>query len=264
MNIFKTLFAISVTAAVMLVSGCNLTDDGKETVVKVTPEFTVDLFEELKESRNFQLLIRTIEPQPCINNTIDFTAYRHLSQLSLSIHEILEAADCIEGEERVGANAGFGYLSNGTYDVRLNLKNTIVNEGLLKVTKEAYQLNMSTKSGYELIRESLFRIPDNFIWGYVGYDNQANAAQNAADFLTEINGMTTDPALTKGYYGYFTINDDRVAVLKTPPPFSYFKTFYRQTDGNMEAIKDVLEAYRSGSNADLMEIKLFTWDGKVL
>lgn len=260
MNTFKTLFAISMAA---FLCGCNLTNDGKDTVVKVTPEFTIDLFEELAASRNFQLKIKTLEPQSCINNTIDFTAKRHLSQLTLSIHEILEASDCIEGMEKVSATANFGYLSNGTYEVKLNLKNTIVNEGLLKVSADAYELNMATKSGYELTRELLYRIPGNFIWGYVGYNDQAQAAQKATEFLDEINQITTGVQLEKGYYGYFTINDDRVAALHSPPPYSYFKTFYRQTDGNIDAIKEVLDSYRAGGNAGIMEIKLFTWDGKV-
>ncbi len=251
-------------AAMMLLAGCNLTDDGKDTVVKVQAEFKVDLFEELKDSRNFQFRLKTIDPQPCINNSIDYTANRVLSRLNLAIHEIIEAQDCIEGMEPVSAEASLGYLVNGAYEVQINLKNTIVNEGLLEVTNEAFVLSMSTENGYELVREELRRIPNRYIWGYVAYSEKNPAEQQAINFLGELAGMTSPSSLTKGYYGYFTINDDNVVVLPSAPQPSYFKTFHFQSNGNINDIKALLDEYRAGGNADIMEIRLYTWDGKIL
>ncbi len=251
-------------AAMILLAGCNLTDDGKDTVVKVQAEFRVDLFEELKDSRNFQFRLKTIDPQPCINNSIDFTSSRVLSRLNLAIHEIIEAPDCIEGMVPVSAEAGLGFLGIGTYEVQINLKNTIVNEGVLQVTDEAFVLSMSTENGYELVREELRRIPNRYIWGYVAYDEKNVAEQQANNFLSELAGMTSQSVLTKGYYGYFTINDDRTVVFPTAPEQSFFKTFHYQSNGNMNDIKALLDEYRAGGNADIMEIRLYTWDGKVL
>ena len=264
MKIFRTIPAFVGLIAAFVLTSCNLTDGGKDTVVKVALEFKVDLFEELNDSRNFQFRIKTIEPQNCINNTIDFTSNRILSRLNLSLNEIIEAPDCVEGQEPVNAEASLGYLANGTYDVQISLKNTVINEGKLEVTPEAFQISMSTENGYELVREELKRIPNRFVWGYVGYNDKNQAGQQPDNFLEELNNMTSDAGLSKGYFGYFTINEDQVAVLNTAPLFPFFKTFYRQSDGNINAIKSLLETYRDGNNAEIMEIKLFTWDGKIL
>jgi hypothetical protein len=264
MNNTRTLPSLLGFVAIFLFANCNLTDDGKDTVVKVTPEFKVDLFEELKDIRNFQFKIKTIEPQTCINNSIDFSSSRTLSHLSVSLNEVVQALDCIEGLEPVSAEAQIGYLANGRYEVTIGLKNTIINEGVLDVTPEAFKLSMSTINGFELVRTELKRIPNRFVWGYVGFNDKDQAGQLPDNFLEELNNMTGASGLEKGFYGYFTINNDKVAVLNTPPPYSYFKTFYRQTDGNIDAIKSMLESYRTGNNASLMEIKLFTWDGKTL
>lgn len=246
----------------LFTSSCNLSNRDKDTVVKVNDEFSIDLFEVLKDSRDLQFVVTTAEEQPCINNKIDFALHRKSGKILLDLIEILPASDCEHGPARISTAASIGHLIPGTYATQINLKNTIFNEGILQVTPDAIKLSMSTHNGFELVRRELRRIPDRLVWGYVAHNNQ-QLAPTADAFLAELNTLTEPQTLPKGYYSYFTINNDKVAVMSQTPPFPFFKTFYRLSNWNINELKDLLQNYRT-EYGEQLEIKLYTWNGQVL
>lgn len=239
-----------------------MSKDDRDTVTQVEPEFNIDLFEELGQTRNFQIKVQTIENQACTNNFIDFFSSRAGTRIFLDLNAIEQAGDCVVGSQPIDTVASYGFLGNGKYPVEITLKNTVVSEGKLEVTDESYHLSFDNKNGFEIIHEELLRVPARAIWGYVAYSNQEATAE-ADNFLRAIEDETQELILPEGYFGHFLIQDGQKLTLPQAPQFSFFKTFYREFDGSTADLEAILETWRSNHQAAEMEFKMFTWEGEV-
>ena len=258
------MLLLSVGSMVLcLLAGCRLSEEDKDTIITVDPEFTVDLFEELGESPSFFLKIKTIESRDCLNDSIKYTAQRQTTRLILSINNIQEAPDCITGNNYINASAGFGHLGNGSYFMQIGLKNTLINKGKLTVSDQAYVIDMDREDGLAFIRSTLNRVPRKTIWGYVAYENHNAAGDFPQQFMDDLGHLCQQASLPAGDYIHFEVDDQGLLKLQTPPSYSFFKTFYHKFDGDFQTVEQLLEDYRSGPGGGNMEVKLFTSDGKV-
>src|SRR5690349_3135102 len=114
---------------------CKLGKDDKDVIVKVDPEIEISMDEQLGEVRDFSLVFKTIEPQSCTTNTINYTASRNGRNLYLNLLEILEETNCQTGPGQVVGQTSYKYLPLGIYKLELNLKNTLKAIGELNVTE---------------------------------------------------------------------------------------------------------------------------------
>jgi hypothetical protein len=244
-------------------SGCDLRQRDKDTVIKVSPEFTVEMYEQASNPDSLRVVVKTIDEQSCLNNTIRFDASRFGSKLFLSILEIAQAIDCVPGDERIHANAEFGNLANGHYNFQIDLKNTIKNAGYLEVTDDVYRLDFEDPNGFEIVEMELRRVPNNHVWGYVAYEDEAVSGQSAQDFLAELATATTQRALVTGDYSEFIVDVDQKLILKSTPDQPFFKTFYAQAN-NLTLLAEIANFYRNPPLGTGLTIKLVTWDGKNL
>jgi hypothetical protein len=258
---FQLLWLIGFVAMYVF-GGCKLADEDKETIITVDPEFTIDLFEKLGTTPEFQFKLKTIESTECQNDTINYTSQRLATKLTLSVNRIQEAPDCIPGNQPAEASAGFGNLGNGSYFVEIGLKNTIINKGKMIVSDQAYLLDMESNDGFEIVRSELNRVPRRMIWGYLAYQDKNAVGDLPSQFLADLTAISQSLILSKGYFAHFEIDENNLLKLPVPPPFPYFKTFYFRFDGNLQDIEQLLRNYRGGTTADLMEVKILTWEGK--
>lgn len=245
-------------------AGCKLSDEDKETVIKVSPEFSLDLFEKLGDTRQLQIKISTVELQPCENNVIDYSTNVNSDGLFLYLHEIINAVNCNDTESIINIEASFGFLNNGTYKVEITLKDVIQNLGTLTVTKDAYNLHLETQDGIELKHNELRRVPKGYIWGYVGFADSSVSGAKAQSFLTELGAKSVSQSLSKGYYGHFIINENEQLAFVTPPNFTNFQTFYFKNNVPVSELESLLNTYRSGQNEQDFKIALYTAEGKSL
>ncbi len=251
-------------AATCCLNGCRLTDNKDDVVKNIDPEFRIDLFEELNETRQFQFQIASIEEQECSNASINLTFSQFPTHLVLNLLEIMQPDTCHSPMAPAIGTAKTVSLPTGRYELKINLKNTIFNAGTLDVKSDLIKVRMETKDGFELVHSELRRIPMQTIWGYAAYNDPALGADRAAQFYEEVKGLCQSDGLGNGYYGYFDLSGNQELELIQQPDFSHLKTFHFRLPGNLQQLEDLLAAYRTGPNGDLMEFKIFTWEGDTL
>lgn len=242
---------------------CKISSDNKDVVVKVEPEFVLGMYEELEQVRNFNLIFSSIDSQSCSTNFIDYTASRDGKSVLLSINEIVETENCQTGEGIVEGAASYNFLPIGSYQLQLNLKNTISSTGILNVENDRYTLDIEDGFGFLVEAAALMRVPPATVWGYVAYkDNQHLDAAN--NFLEELNSKTGNLQLSSGDYGYFRIGENDKLSLNKAPDYNNFKTFYRISSGQISELEALLENFRTQFPDGLMEFRIFTWQGEAL
>jgi hypothetical protein len=250
--------------AISFLAGCKLSKDDKETIVKVTPEFTIDLFEQLGDQRVFQFKVATIEKQECTNYTISTYSALTFKKVSLNVNDLVPPVDCISGEAPATTISSVGTLPLGFFNLNINLKNTVKNDGLLKVYQDSIVVDLNSSDGLEMRHKVLCRIPETAIWGYTGFSNKDTGAGVAASFLSDLTEMTERVDFPQGYYGYYKLDENGNLILSPSPDFTYFHTFLFDYQGDISALEDLLDSYRTGSGGADVEFVLFTGTGKSL
>ena len=263
MRYFEGTWVWILAGMMFLISSCNPDETDPGIVVDVPLTFEVDLFETLDTLQNkLQFLAYTIEIQEnCINDTIDFTLERREGKISVSLNDIQPAADCIEGEGPATATVPIGFLIPGQYDVEINLRNTVVNTGTLLVDEEYFYLNMYTIDGIKLLHQQLYRIPEDAVWGYLGYSDPGLETAAQA-FISEMSDFVSPFDYPVGYYGHFRLNSaGNIELISTPATPLYNEIVYLLED-EREQLESLIETYRD-SYPDL-QIRIFDGKGVML
>lgn len=176
----------------------------------VEDEFYIELSEVFDNGdRSMNWKLRTIEPVDCEGASISFSFKREAGQvLSLSINEILAPNDCDPAEEPARAVVEVGVLETGPYPVSVALRETLNQDGVLKVYDQFYQLELESGNGIIPLRDRLYRIPDHTIWGFIDHQGIESLILAADAFMSELTQITEEQTLTNGHYGYFGVADN--------------------------------------------------------
>ncbi len=257
----KYLFLLLTT--MVLVHACKVDSDGKGEVVKVDPEFTIDLFEKLSGGKTLSFLIKSIDLQSCTNYGIDASSGHSSSFLRLVINDIVEPENCVPGTAFASTAVDVTPLPNGTYDFQVVLKDAIFSEGKLEVTPLKYLVDMNTTNGFYYLHKELLRIQDQQIWGYIGYEDKDQGKPYADQFLADLKAISSSINLQNGYYGYFRVDGSDLSLIPAPG-FTNFQEFTVHLDTDLETLKDLLSQYRNSSAGDYITIAVNTWKGESL
>lgn len=242
---------------------CKVDGDGKDQVVKVEPEFTIDLFEKLSGGRTLIFTIKSIDLQDCQNYGIDASSGHSSSFLRLVINDIVEPENCDPGQAYATTDVAVSPLPDGNYDFQVVLKDAIFSEGKLNVTPEKFMVDMATTNGFYFVHNELMRIQDQQIWGYVGYEDQSQGKPYADQFLADLASICSPANLQSGYYGYFGFDGSELSMIPAPV-FTYFQEFAFHLDVDRETLKDLLSQYRNSTAGDFITISVNTWEGESL
>lgn len=254
----------------ILVLGCKKNKDNN-IIVNIEDDFYVDMFEDISNGeRRFELRITTIKDQPCLNASIDYDLdfEEQSNTIDLSINDLVDPEQCIEGSEPVFVIVPFGSLNSGTYTFNINLKDAVVNKGRLVVYNDRYEMSMESDDGIEIVHEELMRIPNNTIWGYVGYDVN-NASADATDFISELKNLPNvfdvqnNNLYKPGYYGYFNLEDNKDILLSGEINANNFRSFiFQQEDENPTNVETLINT-TCVEHAELT-IEMFMQNGQEL
>ncbi len=264
MKKFALLFCLGALMSLLLAACSVDEDENPKVVADIEDDYLIVLWEDLGlPARSLQFRVETVDEQPCLNTFIDYAYRRSTSALNLSLNGILEPhpSECNENPSTIQQTIDLGFLSEGVYDMQINLKNAVVNNGLLTVRNDRYQLDMYTDDGFHLQQTEMWRVPENTFWGYVAYRN-TDASSLATAFLDEMAEAAATLSLKAGYYGHFDVQDDKSLVLADVPPNKYINTFAYAFDDNQHAIEALLEEYRT-LYGEQLELKIYTDTGEV-
>jgi hypothetical protein len=260
----KVKFLLHYVLAIGVLAGCKVPHDDKETIVKVTPEFAIDLFEKLGEPREFQFKVATLEQLECTNYFISTNAALSFNRVTLNVIDLLAPNDCIAGLAPATGMAEVGALPLGYFNLDIHLKNAIENDGTLKVFQDSIVVDLDSQDGLEMAHEVLLRIPEHAIWGYTAYNNKDAGAGVANSFLSDLANMAETGEWAKGYYGYFRLDENNDLILSPPPNHTYFQTFLFTYHDDISGLEDMLRYYRTGPGGAAVEFAVFTGTGKTL
>lgn len=257
-------YAHLLIVTLLCAASCNVDDEAKDQIVQVDPEFTIDLFEKLSENNHtLSFIISSIDTQDCTNYEIDASSAHSSNFIRLVINDIVIPENCNPGQAFATTELDAAPLSIGTYDFEVVLKDAIFSEGILDVSPQSYRVYMDTTNGFYFLHKELKRIPNQLVWGFVGYDNQDEDKPYADQFVADLRTLCSNVNLQNGYYGYFTVDGADLSLIPAPT-FTYFQEFAYLLDENITALKDLLFQYRNSTAAHHISIVVNTWQGESL
>lgn len=241
---------------------CELANIGDPIIVSdVEEEFHIAALEKLSPGeRSLQFEIETIQDEPCANAVIEARLTKVSYQVRISLQDILAPTDCIPGTAPAFTNLDAGRLPAGYYQLTIDLKSEVVNEGQIVVRGDRYLIDMETTNGFTLPEKELLRIPENTIWGYVTYEAMNDEAL-AAEFQKAIAALSDNAAFSRGYYGHFRVAGANV-VVRNAPQEEQIKQFAYGYSGETETLQQLIDQYRA-AYGERLQIRLFNDDGEV-
>lgn len=221
-----------------------------DVVVTLPPEFIVDLYEQRDAATGapvFGLWVETVKADyPAGNYRIVSQLEGGAGQLHIRLNEVAEPdqPDGVPGPAR--AFIPVGALADGTYNLTIQLGETLFNDGVLTVAQGHYELGFAEPTvGIDVQNRVLNTIPAGTVWGYVRTPTEIQQpAANA--FLLNIKDYTEEAELPAGYYGYFTVaGTGQVFFHRSVAPEGPAQLFVRRLSADPNALRGLLNSYRN-------------------
>jgi hypothetical protein len=246
---------------VFSIQSCGLNEEDPGIFVDVEPTFYIDLFETLDQpDRSFGITALSIVDQECKNVSIDYSLELKNGTFILSFNDLIEPAECNLGVAPARVDVVLDPLDNGNYPIEINLKERVINPGVLRIKNDQARLDMESMNGILLRHEWLNRIPKDTYWGYVAHDADVMEDETSS-FLTELTNITQQRVLDPGHYGYFTIDEYENIYLSESPNRDEITPLLFGFQDNPQSLIDLLEDYRQNYSPEL-EIYLINEKGE--
>lgn len=216
----------------------------------------------LADSRSLSLDCATERIYPCINYGIDYSMTKSGNKITIRFNQIIMPDICLTALGPAYSNIKLGNLSNGQYILNL-MVNGITQTTILKVNDSTFKIEYKPRFDFIFKKTELKRIPQNVIWGSVGYisDTLTTSVNSFLDSLTNIGA--NEIYLSPGDYGYFQIDSFGEIVAPEYHGYPIIKMFLYEFNGNSESLKDLI---RNTNQMFLnnMYISCNTWKGEYI
>ncbi len=256
----KLLPAISL---LLLLGACQKEEPDQGTLIQIEKEFEVSLWEQLStDGRDFQIIIESTETKECLNYRVDYALNVFTENYIITLKSIVEPSDCLPGIAPAKAKISLGQPSDNFYNLDLNLGESINNKGRLTVSNDKYSLKLYTLNGLEQGNFDLWKIPENLVWGYATFNDEAYR-QVALDFEAELKSITEEVQLNQGYYGYFEIDSDQAANVFAQDKKSKSVNFIRKINTSISELNKLANKYRLLSDPEKIKFHLGISTGQI-
>lgn len=240
---------------VVFLASCELAKVGEPIIVPdVEDEFYINWKENLSPTqRTLQMVIRTIKENQCPDASITYNFSRLNLGYRISLNDIVETDNCDEKNRPAIAEIPLGYVGRGTYQVEIDLKNSVSNQGTLQAYADSYSLNMRTEDGIQVLDKVLYKIPEHSVWGYFNFERIEDEAV-VEGLLNELADMGVPRSFNAGYYGHFRIGTTGQVALVDQPISSRLKTFIFSIPEQREALTVFVQKVKDqyGDNVTLV------------
>lgn len=160
----------------------------------------------------------------------------------LSLLRIAAPFVCDFKPQQIRTETSAGVLQQGIYSFSVDLRGAVINKGTLSVLADRYRLRMETEHGIVIEHKELLRVPPSAIWGYITY--KPDFRDQALELIQEIFSHSQPLNPSKGYYGYFKIEDTGLSV-EGQPEDGLAYPFLRQSPLNPSTIGSIIQQYRT-------------------
>ncbi len=232
-------------------------------VFDIEDEFELSLTEKLVpgENTSFWLNISSLREFDCANYGLESSKNIFINNtIEVAVSELIIPEDCLEGSAPAKGQVSFDALESGTYDFNISIVNQIENKGKLYVQPDFYELQIEEGNGILMPKSTLQKIPNQTIWGYIGYED--NNIATVDDLITELNQSLEGLVLPNGNYGHFQLNNGEVIIPKVNVAHSKHLNFiFHLKNDNVDELKKIVEEDYCPQYNGKINLKLFSSDG---
>ncbi len=235
----KTTCLLSLAA--LLLFACESEPD--EAINTLGSDISFSLSEYLEpgqQTLTFKFL--TAQDYPCINYRIAHQVYKASQSIHIELTGVEKADVCLDAIGPATAFVDIGSLAEGDYALTIAIGESILNQGTLSVTPEAYELMVENPEGLILENTELLRIPDKLLWGTLRYQ-PGQAVKNAqSELLTALTSIgAAEKKLAEGNYFYFEVGGSGKIRSQTSNPGMAEDAFLMEFSGDSKQLKQVLQ-----------------------
>ena len=237
-------FYTLVIFATFFISSCAIDKTEAPIVVtEISKEFSLQMRETLDTTgRAFILRVSTIKAYDCSNYAIQYIWRSQGNALLLSLLRIAAPFICDYKPGNIHAETNAGKLGYGNYPIAVDLRGAVINKGTLSVLPDRYQLRLDTEHGLVIEQKDLMRVPTEAVWGYITFT--PDSKNLALSMVQEIFDLSQPIDLPKGFYGYYSIDENGLSVEGQPTDASAFP-FLRRSAADHGAIAATIKKYRN-------------------
>ena len=252
----------------MILAACNPSRvEDPIVIADVEEEFIIYPREVLNTTtpKELEWVIVSKNTEPCQNYEIKARLEKNSTNLSLYIDEITNPDDCVVGEIIPSLILNSGKINQTTYNFNITLKKTIENSGHLKKTDNRYTIQIGSENGIDLQHKELISIPNDALWGYIGWHEGLEADQ-ITSALDKIKSLWPSENLPSGFYGHFVImpgDHDKPALLEHPDYELFQTVLLSKADKDVEAIQKELDILKAQISNTGINIVLFDNSGQI-
>lgn len=240
----------------LFTSGCSK----QESFEPIASDIEITMVETIDSTgRTFQLKCETKEHYPCANYKLVSRLNKVSNSYEIDFNGIDIPGVCLTAFGPALANIELGNPANGVYDIVITTDETI-NSGKLYVSTDHYILDFDQTGRIGFTNHILNRVPENTIWGTIGYHN-SDTKPLAEEFIESLKNLGAETrSYLPGNYGYFSISSKG----EIEPPENhgnyFIDAFILEYTGKSGNLKDIVRNYGLNYN-DRLKILLYTTEG---
>jgi hypothetical protein len=226
----------------------------------VNSDIKISIWETIDSTgRSLQFKCETKEIFPCFNYQIVTRFTKYPNSFVIDFTGIYIPEMCLTAFGPALSIIDLGNPGNSVYDIEISVEQSR-NSGKLIVTSDYYIIDFERNDRIEFTNPILNRIPENTIWGTIGYHSPDTEPIVESFIETMINMGAKNRSYVPGDYGYFTIDKDG----KIEPPQMHGNYFIRpfifEYSGESDALKEIVRDF--GLNFDdKLKILLYNTEG---
>ena len=222
----------------LVLTGCN---KATETVSNIDSEIVITMNE--SSSRTLQLYLSTTKIYPCCNYPIDLSWKSSSNIIDVSVKGVIETDFCFTALGPATMSIDLGVLSNGTYLLNFH-DGHLKRSGELIVSSNSFKINFVDNPIFRFPNTPLNKVPENTIWGLVGYHEQGTASLVQSFFNDLVNLGAEKKKYNSGYYSAFEIDKDgEITYPGALWGYWFDQPFIFHYSGNIANVDTLVEQY---------------------
>ncbi len=238
---YSLILATIMVATILVFNSCN--KEEIETMPLGT--VNVNMFESLfNNGREFYMQVQTDQTNLLTSYYIRNSINKEGNTINIQLTDIekVDASGVNVATGPASAYINIGNITPGLYTLNIDVAGRS-NQGSLSVEDNFFISIFGQTDGLSFNYDTLYRIPNGALWGYVGYQNNTYEPIALAfkDTLTDIGAVGL--GLTEGNYGYFTVDEAGAYHQEINDNFTYYRQFFYSYIESKEDLTSVIEYF---------------------
>lgn len=199
-----------------LLSSCSKPE---ENFIKIPSEFSINIQEEIQSSgmREVWLELSSLNAQYCQDDSLVYNTSIDSLSVFIEILDSYKANDCSQKNYYLNSRIKLPEFTDSLH-IQLSLGSASTIHCTVYSFKNYYTIEINEGKGLIKKYEKTYKIPQNLIWGFAYPKSIGPNGENAMiNFKKDIEFDCNNYHLPKGYYTYFSVEDNNVLILSESP-----------------------------------------------